>query len=206
MTDVIFYALYFVIILFCSYILSVLMDVRSFRMLLFVFLMGYIGRRDRKKRIEIVKEDMTKSVKRIFKTLAQSSDGSLIRNFNLQKCDNQSEEIRLIRKSIKEAEEQFTYSDNDAVMDMRIQGNYTFLQTIRFYSKFLEKDKNIKAVVFSIGKDDKRSKNILKNAKEFSTDVSMAKTPNSTFENRFRNSIIRDIKSNRLKTPISSTN
>lgn len=175
-------------------------------MLLFVFLMGYIGRRDRKKRIEIVKEDMTKSVKKIFKTMAQSSDGSLIRNFNLQKSDNQSEEIRLIRKSIKEAEEQFTYSDNDAVMDMRIQGNYTFLQTIRFYSKFLEKDKNIKAVVFSIGKDDKRSKNILKNAKEFSTDVSMAKSPNSTFENRFRNSIIRDIKSNRLKTPISSTN
>ncbi|WP_261657106.1 hypothetical protein [Leuconostoc holzapfelii] len=175
-------------------------------MLLFVFLMGYIGRRDRKKRIEIVKEDMTKSVKRIFKTLAQSSDGSLIRNFNLQKSDNQSEEIRLIRKSIKEAEEQFTYSDNDAVMDMRIQGNYTFFQTIRFYSKFLEKDKNIKAVVFSIGKDDKRSKNILKNAKEFSTDVSMAKSPSSTFENRFRNSIIRDIKSNRLKTPISSTN
>lgn len=206
MTDVILYALYFVIILFCSYILSVLMDVRSFRMLLFVFLMGYIGRRDRKKRIEIVKEDMTKSVKKIFKTMAQSSDGSLIRNFNLQKSDNQSEEIRLIRKSIKEAEEQFTYSDNDAVMDMRIQGNYTFLQTIRFYSKFLEKDKNIKAVVFSIGKDDKRSKNILKNAKEFSTDVSMAKSPNSTFENRFRNSIIRDIKSNRLKTPISSTN
>lgn len=206
MIDVIFYAVYFVIILFCSYVLSVLMDVRSFRMLLFVFLMGYMGRRDRKKRIEIVKEDMTKSVKRIFKTLAQSSDGSLIRNFNLQKSDNQSEEIRLIRKSIKEAEEQFTYSDNDAVMDMRIQGNYTFFQTIRFYSKFLEKDKNIKAVVFSIGKDDKRSKNILKNAKEFSTDVSMAKSPSSTFENRFRNSIIRDIKSNRLKTPISSTN
>lgn len=194
------------IILFCSYILSVLMEVRNFRLLLFVFLMGYVARRDRKNRIEIVKTNMTTSVKKIFKSMAQSSDSSIIKSFNLQKSSNKTEDIRIIRKSIREAGELFTYSDKDAIMDMKIKGNYTFLQTIRFYSVFLEEEETIKEKVLSIGKDSQKAKVFFKNAKKFSTDASMTRVQNSNFENDFKTSIIRDIKSNMPLRPVSSTN